>query len=475
MNYILSIQLEGADEFGRSLDAVDAGAQKTMKSFSVLDAWGKAMFKNISDSTKALKWYESAVKTATKETDNFWKSATKVGALGLGKPKMPEWVPGAQITGASNGEAMDAHVADFYKHHNEALDDAFNKRPLVGMPIEAPGESMEGRESKIKKEAMEARRRDLMEKDALHSTTDRAKFYKDMTFLLMPMMNPGSVWATLFSTRQTFSAFTQSEKGRGMVGGTIGGAAWMTAGLVGASTAIGLAFAALKKTVDGATEAIHKAFGLYTGAAMQGLSTKFFTQRSVLADVLGVKGNPNQVFMFGAAVQYVADRTKHATDILSSTARPLAELDIQWKIMLVDVSAMFAKLASDAGPAIKDFIVVLDSFVKSVTDNVSKIETYSRWSTAIVTLGSSEVLRKLWHGAAQSVPSGNMPGLFGGMKQLPASSWERMGLIVASAGGQNYAARTAKGVERSVTYLALISGAILKSNAGGPVPQHNAP
>ena len=130
---------------------------------------------------------------------------------------------------------------------------------------------------------------DKAKKAAARVMSDRANFMKDMSFLMMPLMNPGSVWATLFSTRQTFSAFSKTATGKGMVGGTLGGAAMATGVLVGAATVLGVALMGLKKIVSETGSAFEYARSSYAKSLMSGgLGVGFSIRRAALADILGV-------------------------------------------------------------------------------------------------------------------------------------------------------------------------------------------
>lgn len=48
---------------------------------------------------------------------------------------------------------------------------------------------------------------------------------------------------------------------------------------------------------------------------------------------------------------------------------------------------------------------------------------------------------------------GGMPGPQAYMKQLPVSSWERMGLVIGGMGGANPAVETARNTRATVTEL----------------------
>ena len=300
---------------------------------------------------------------------------------------------------------------------------------------------------------------------------DHVTFMKDMSFLMMPMFNPGSVWATLFSTRQTFSAMN-TEKGQGMMAklgmNGIGGAAMATGALVGGATALGIAFTALKKTVEGAGDAIKKGFNLYTGAAQAGLNTGFYTQRQTAANVLGIQGNPNQVFMFGKAVQYVMERTSQANKILSQTARPLAGVEMNFRILKLDMDALYASIAVKAAPALNNLINVMDLFVITATKMSGAVQLLGR-SAISAFIANHPILgglAKMAGYAGSVMGKGGTPPMMPTMKQLPAATWEHMGLMIGGS-GNNPAAQTAKNTGQMVKILA----AMMRGNRGGSAVQ----
>ena len=293
--------------------------------------------------------------------------------------------------------------------------------------------------------------------EARRQMRDTTSFMKDLTFGMMPLLNPGSPWGTLFATRQIFSAM-MTEKGQGMLGrfglsGTKG--AGIAAGVsVGALTAIGFALEGFRKALEGAKQAIGKAFGIYTGAAQQGLSTSFFTNRQALGNVFGVQGNPNQVFQFGSAVQEVERRIAGATQTIANNAKPLAETEMNFRIMKLDVEALSSKIAVGLLPVLNAWINAIDFLSKLEPPAWLRIAARGSW--AAVSFGTTEVLAGFTKFLGSKFGTtgfgaGGLPQLLGPMQQMPVSQWEKMGLVIAG-GLQNqaveYARRTAVATEK---------------------------
>ena len=307
---------------------------------------------------------------------------------------------------------------------------------------------------------------------------DRANFMKDMNFLMMPLMNPGSVWATLFSTRQTFSAFSKTATGKGMVGGTLGGAAMATGVLVGAATALGVAFMGLKKAVEGTMSAYDNARKEYAKALTSGgLPLGFTVRRGQLASVLGV--SEKDVFQFGKQVSYLNDKLAWSNTIIANTTPALAAIGWQFKIVQENVKAAFARMAVDAAPAIMTFAKALGSFVQIVSDGAHRIKDaaiIAAGAAAYAAGGPKAMARVIAQMVGERASLENVPKPLAYMKQLGASSWERMGLQVGGHGAQNHAAQTAKNTAQAVQVLNGIRQALMpRSGAAFTNPAYSNP
>jgi hypothetical protein len=248
-----------------------------------------------------------------------------------------------------------------------------------------------------------------------------------------------------------------SDVFKGSGGGAGGGAA---KGIFGAGGAMGftefylafkalqVAMGALKKVVDEVSKSFENARQLYAKALTSGLGLGFTTRRSLIANTLGV--SEADIFKFGNQLAYLNPRLKQASEILARTAAPLTKVSYDWKVLMVDISASFARLASDVAPALDKFINRLDSFVKIINDFNPKILDWAQ----LVTNPGMSAIKGLFH--PLSSQPGNLPGPTSWMKQLPASSWEHMGLQIAG-GGNNYARDTARNTSRMAKNLEVIA------------------
>ena len=206
-----------------------------------------------------------------------------------------------------------------------------------------------------------------VEKAAAKSAKDAVTFKKDMSFLMMPLFNPGSMWATLFSGRQTYSAMN-SESGakfRGKFMGGMGpGAA--TGLLVAGATAAGLVLKALTKTVKETIAAYEHARQLYAKSLMSGLGLNFTVKRGMLASIMGV--SEEDAIKFGAALNYLNPKIEWAANILAKTATPLTQVSWEFKIVMANAMALFSELATKLAPTILAVTEDFNEMIKSFSD-----------------------------------------------------------------------------------------------------------
>jgi hypothetical protein len=353
---------------------------------------------------------------------------------------------------------------------------------------------------------------DLKKKAQDKSDKDMVSFKKDMSFLMMPLFNAGSMWATLFSGRQSYSAMNTAT-GKAFRDSKMGGmgAGAATGLLVAGATAAGLVLKALTKTVQETVAAYEHARQIYAKALTGGMGLQFTVKRGMLASIMGV--SEQDVFRFGAQMAYLNPKLEWAAAILAKTATPLTQVSWNFKILEKDVSAMSAAIAKDFSPVANDFINWIDKIIKKLTPPVfeeTKWDKFRNKNPDFFTVGHlAETARlvgkvredtggkgnlfdylnnskssdkaKLFRDAKTDPGdalkildlakkwknfSGDMPSPQAWMKQLPASHLERMGLITMG-GGQNYAKDTAKNTKESLAYLKIIASGFRGKGAGG--------
>jgi lambda repressor-like predicted transcriptional regulator len=268
--------------------------------------------------------------------------------------------------------------------------------------------------------------------------------------------------------------------------------------------------AAIQMTARSAEEAKR----YYSKTLQSGFGTQLTIKRSLLANAIGV--GENEVWQYGAAVSALNEKFSHATKVLSEANPVLTQLSWETSVMKADFDALKAKIAVDLVPAMESFIEWVDKLAKHLTDwatppedaNPQILESQARKAfgeqegitPALIegekpsfinrALGlSSEPEADATKGFVDKKgadvtdkykdkfeaflknfkPGAPSPVAY--MKQLPASQWEHMGLIIGGS-GTNYAKDTSKNTARMTMQLEAIKLAIkLSSNATGfPLP-----
>lgn len=362
-------------------------------------------------------------------------------------------------------------------------------------------------------------------KAAAKAISDKANFMKDMSFLMMPLMQPGSPWGTLFASRQVFSAFTKTGVGQSIAGGTLKGAAMMTAGLIAGTMVVGLALKGLAKVISGVIESIHRAERRYANALVSGgLSVGFTTRRSTLAAVIGV--SEKEVFEYGRAIMYLNEKLRWSNKVTADATTPLTEVGWAWKVMKENLAAIFTQIGHGSSGAMKAFVSQLgdlfetlgqtDLFedfgkaigtlakvlnfasgvvnaaaslivvafqaiansvgwmIKKIVNLLAKVPGASRLGIKRIEESDSETFAgttkgwEAWKKQAQRVMDNltgfnqdKMPPPQAYMKQLPVSSWEKMGLVIGGGGRANYDAQTAQNTRKIVEKLDGLRNALI--------------
>ena len=221
--------------------------------------------------------------------------------------------------------------------------------------------------------------------------------------------------------------------------------------------AISEALKMFKAALDSVVAAFEKAKKLYVGGALSGFGTRMQTSRTAIAGILGV--SENDVIRFGEAYRYFSRQLKDSLDNIAKNARPLAETNMQWGVLKVKLESFASTVAVSLKPAIDSFIDKtgeLVDFLQKNTATTAKIAK-TAWSftpTSLIAGGLGGLFRGLGSlSGGGSFMSGFLnqemfgknksPNIPPQMKQLGASAWEKMGLVIGGTGGTNYAQQTA--------------------------------
>ena len=477
-NYVLQIQLEGADKADAALDSL-------LKKVGSLSAGGKKMSfddflkhdptatekigKQIGDSVA--KGVDKSMKGKFKNI--LWESTSMMRAQ---FPAMPQWLKNLQPAvrsdkglqqfinqrHAESGKTVDK---DFWTSMFPAIKGDKSIQQLIDQRHAESGKMVD-KDFWLKNFSPKVTRapKGFNEENAganlggVQSLPDIGKILEDeakakkldwkkiFTGLFLGVSNP-YIGSRVLSDELGKKLNSQSG---GIAGGLFG-----KGGIAGFSE-IFIAFKAFKIGVDffkkGAEifmNAANSAAKLYSNALQNGMGLNFSIKRSKLAEIMGV--SEQDVFRFGAQMAYLNPKLEQANNILAKTAIPLTEISWQWKILQTDLSATFAKLTNDAKPAIMAFLNGLDLFVKSLNKHATFLRGVSDYLSYGVT---GNIMSKQIH--ADENKNG-IPEPQAWMKQLPASSLEKMGLVTMG-GSQNYQKDISKNTKEIAAGIKILIG-----------------
>ena len=207
--------------------------------------------------------------------------------------------------------------------------------------------------------------------------------------------------------------------------------------------------------------AAEQARSQYSKSLTSGFGTSFTINRSLLAKTIGV--SEDEVYQFGGAVGFLNQRLELASKTMAEANLTLTASAWNASILETDFEALRMKMAQDVAPAINILTVALDELVKMTIRNSETIIAGAAKFGLTLAIQNNPVLR---YAAAVIGSAIDKNGGIGGagqmqapppvafMKQMKASQWERMGLVIGSGGGTNYGQKTAENTKATATLLA---------------------
>lgn len=262
---------------------------------------------------------------------------------------------------------------------------------------------------------------------------------------LQPKMDKMKVFfagiATLFNPFVGARLLSDLVPKGGMSGGKGGiGAIFGAAGAAGYGEifvvvkVLSLAFKALVAVIKETAKAYENARQLYAKALTSGLGLNFTVKRGMLAEIIGV--SDTEVIKFGAAMKYLNDQIEFSSYVLARTAPNLASVSWEFKVLQKNISAFFAELANIAAPSLRKFAMELSELVRGATVGAALLnKAWNSFKWLIPEETEISLLREAYDKLVGIKDKGAAPNPSAWMKQLPASSWEKMGLVVS--GGNN--------------------------------------
>jgi hypothetical protein len=299
------------------------------------------------------------------------------------------------------------------------------------------------------------------------------------------------------------------------------------------SIAIAAATAGLKlmrEAIMQTLAAYERARQIYAKTVTSGFGTGMTVKRGMLAEIIGV--SENDIFQFGAQIAYLNGQLEFAQKTITDNVTPLTQVSWGFKVMGENMKALWSQIAGALAPAINaitddfnSFLTVLgeSEILKAIGEEIGAVmiglndvvgiievvvngfttgfkiiaDTISIFIMEILNLlshvpglkkvggwdtstASADIVKqstnlaneaqKVWNNMLGKGSKG-MPQPMAYMKQMPASSWERMGLMIGGGGGTNYGQQTANHTKPVPALLAKIYAAIVagdKFNISNP-------
>lgn len=194
-----------------------------------------------------------------------------------------------------------------------------------------------------------------------------------------------------------------------------------------------------------------------------GLPGGYVAKRSLLGEMLGV--GENEVMQYGKAVAYLNEKVRFAQGVYTQTTPQLASASYELRALNNDFKALAMLIAAEFAPAVRQMVYVLRQVVEFVGTTFAKgiagafkrvLEAVIQQFGGVTALWAYKTLQK--HALGKLDP-GKAPGIGVSTNRMPASAWEKMGLVIGHGAGTNWAQQTAKNTARLVEII---------SNAANP-------
>lgn len=295
----------------------------------------------------------------------------------------------------------------------------------------------------------------------------------------------------------------------GPLGGAVAGLLTKANPAVAAVTAV---MTALRMAVSETAEAFKRAHDTYIRSMTSGFGLKMQATRQLLSQVIGV--SENDIFQFGAAIAQFNEKLDVARKTIIETTPALAYTTMNWNVMMENISAAWMQFAAAVAPAInriEDFVssimklyilsgipamlgTLVSNFLETITRIVAALNVPAAgFDLLFITIkdgikNAIQVIENAFLSMLNELTDsdytmGELPGFddtkkakdafeelikvilgssdpkkeksqpVASMKQMPASSWERMGLVIGGSGGVNYNQQIAANTKYSNTLI----------------------
>ncbi len=271
--------------------------------------------------------------------------------------------------------------------------------------------------------------------------------------------------------KQIFGAALGTGFG-GPLGGAVGGLLTKANPAVAATVA---AMSVLRMAVQSLAKAVMDARALYVKSATSGIGLQASAKRQVISGALGV--SEDELGKFGLQIQFIGDKANLASKVMAENATPLTQLANTWDLMKANVKALWTEIAGILQPTLIKLVNLLRGMSAAVLyvirDLSSGLKALTGGLFKAITPELAATLDLL--DKVKNPTGAQMSGPTSFMKQMPASAWERMGLVVGGGGGTNYAQQTAKNTQATSVLLqkvveALGGGGSMRVTKQTPAP-----
>lgn len=220
-----------------------------------------------------------------------------------------------------------------------------------------------------------------------------------------------------------------------------------------------LAIQEATKAVGQLAESANRAGKIYASAMTSGLGISMTVRRGMLAGVMGV--SEQEVVRFGAAIAYLQPKLRAAQDVLTKTTTPLTQVNWEFRVVLENLKALMASIAVNLAPALMKLGTAINYILEVINNSPSISKIISKVGAGEIGGGLFGPIGAYIGGKLGSMSAsgagGQMPSPQSYMKQMPASAWERMGLVLGGGGGTSYAKETAEATKKSAKFLEFLA------------------
>lgn len=314
------------------------------------------------------------------------------------------------------------------------------------------------------------RARTLWRQRAREHSQDQASFQRNMMFGLLPAMGYNSPLSIFASLRQNFKAFGTTNTGAsalsrmGLPAGAAG-AGIAAAGITAGAVAAGLALTALSKAAHETASSFDRAAQLYSRIIQSGgLGSRYVIGQQLASRVMG----GGDAYRAGSPGALAMQMTQGAANSLNQSMPILTRSTWEFRAAIINVEAAFARLAVALAPALNGLSKLINVItqmgqVLAVWAGNALIDKLEKATLALSAVGlmspkqvgvavaSLEALR------SKGISGPTVPPVPASPDRIPASTWEKMGLVVGMGSREDWQKKTAENTRRIAMLLERMS------------------